>query len=272
MLGFNQNMRFLTRIPVFLATLAMLAQGGRAQNYGSANDGGLNLQPQSEQILALANQARAQAGMGRLQWDAALAAAALKHCQLMAAEGPIAHRYGGEADLSERAAQAGAHFDVIEENVAIGPSATSIHEGWMESKGHRENLLSPEVDRVGVAIVAARGVLYAVADYSHAVRQMSAAHVEARIAALLRPSGVTVLQDPGAARAACTADNGMPRVSGAMQPHFIQRWQDADLSRLPQDLVNQLRTGRYRAAGVGSCAAQDTGGAFTAYRVAVILY
>ena len=34
-----------------------------------------------------------------------------------------------------------------------------------ELPGHRTNLLNPEVDRVGVAVVATRGVLYAVADY-----------------------------------------------------------------------------------------------------------
>jgi uncharacterized protein YkwD len=50
-----------------------------------------------------------------------LAAAARRHCLRMAAEGPISHRYEGEPDLSERAAQAGAHFSLIEENVAVGP-------------------------------------------------------------------------------------------------------------------------------------------------------
>ena len=40
----------------------------------------------------------------------------------------------------------------------------------MHSPGHRSNLLSPDVDHVGVAVVAARGVLYAVADYSRAVQ------------------------------------------------------------------------------------------------------
>src|SRR5579862_6923282 len=83
--------------------------------------GAANQQAAAEQVFVLANQARMQAGVGRLQWDPALAAAALKHCLRMAQEGPIAHRYGGEADLSARAAQAGAHFSVIEENVAIGP-------------------------------------------------------------------------------------------------------------------------------------------------------
>jgi hypothetical protein len=231
-----------------------------------------NLHAESGQVFALANQARAQAGVGQLQWDSALAAAALQHCLRMAAEGPIAHRYGGEADLTERAAQAGAHFSVIEENVAIGPSASAIHEEWMQSPGHRQNLLSPDVDHVGVAIVAARGVLYAVADYSRAVQQLSSSQVEARVAALVRPSGVSILSDPSVARAACRADEGMPRGSGSMQPRFIMRWQDTDLSHLPSQLADHLATGRYHAAAVGSCQAQVDEGSFTAYRIAVILY
>ncbi len=252
---------------LLVAVAAGLAVRARAQA-----DGQGNLRAASEQVFALANQARARAGVGRLEWDPALAAAALKHCQRMAAEGPIAHRYGGEADLSDRAAQAGAHFSVIEENVAIGPSADAIHEEWMQSPGHRQNLLSPEVDHVGVAIVAARGVLYAVADYSRAVQQMGASQVEAQVTALVRASGVTILQDPSVARAACTMDDGMPRASGGMQPRFIMRWQDADLSHLPQQLVGRLQTGRYRAADVGACSAQGVEGSFTAYRIAVILY
>ena len=253
---------------VVSAVWAASAQVLWAQMAGSAG----NMQAAAEQVFALANQARMQAGVGRLQWDPALAAAALKHCQRMAAEGPIAHRYGGEPDLSERASQAGAHFSVIEENVAIGPSPDAIHEEWMQSPGHRQNLLSPEVDRVGVALVAARGVLYAVADYSRAVQQLSVPQIEARVAALVRPSGVSILQDPSAARAACTVDNGLPRATGGMQPRFVMRWQDADLSHLPQELVQHLEAGTYRAADVGACPAQVSEGSFSAYRIAVILY
>jgi hypothetical protein len=255
---------------VIVAGLAMVA---RAQTYGQPMNGAsTDTQQQAERIFALANQARAQAGVGRLTWDSALANAAMKHCQRMAAEGPISHRYGGELDLGDRAAQAGAHFSVIEENVAIGPSADSIHAQWMGSEGHRENLLSPEVDHLGVAVVAARGVLYAVADYSRSVQQINPAQVEARVAAMLRPSGVTILSDPSAARAACAQDEGMPRATGGMQPRFIMRWQDPELTQLPQELVQHLETGKYRAADVGSCPAQGQEGSFTAYRLAVILY
>jgi hypothetical protein len=223
----------------------------------------------AEQLYALANEARATAGAGRLQWDPALAAAALKHCQRMVAEGPIAHRYGGEPDLTERAGQAGAHFSLIEENIAIGPDAAAVHDGWMHSPDHRANLLNPAVDRVGVAVVASHGVLYAVADYSRAVPALTQAQVEAAFAGLLRASGVMVLRDTTGARAYCASAG---RYQGSDPPSFLMRWQNADVTHLPQPLVDELVTGRYRKAEVGSCPAQDVNGAFTVYRVAVLLY
>ena len=255
---------------VFLAAVSALAAAQVVAQMPYQGSG--NMRAEAEQIFALANEARIQAGVGRLDWDPALAAAALRHCERMAEEGPISHRYGGEPDLSERAAQAGAHFSVIEENVAIGPSADAIHEEWMQSPGHRANLLSPDVDRVGVAVVAVRGVLYAVADYSRGVEQLSAAQVEARVAALVRVSGVAILRDPSVARAACATDEGMPRGEGGLMPRFVMRWQAGDLTELPKELSDKLASGNYRQAAVGSCPAQGSQGGFAAYRVAVVLY
>src|ERR1039457_1698952 len=108
----------------------------------------------------------------------------------MAAEGPISHRYNGEPDLTSRAGQAGAHFSLIEENIAVGSYPATIHQRWMESPGHRSNLLNPQVDRVGIAVVAANGVIYAVADYARVVQVLNPTQVEAAIAALLRPRGL----------------------------------------------------------------------------------
>jgi hypothetical protein len=142
----------------------------------------------------------------------------------------------------------------------------------MQSPGHRANLLSPDVDRVGVAVVATRGVLYAVADYSRGVEQLSATQVEAQVAALIRVSGVAILRDPGAARSACATDEGMPRGDGGLMPRFVMRWQAGDLTELPKALADKLASGNYRQAAVGSCTAQGARGSFTAYRVAVILY
>jgi hypothetical protein len=262
-------MKIFLRTFLLAALAALVAAQIAAQ---SSPDARGNLAAEAEEIRAMANQARAQAGVGRLEWDQSLATAALAHCERMAAEGPISHQYRGEPDLSARAAQAGAHFSVIEENVAIGPSADRIHEEWMQSPGHRANLLSPDVDRVGIAVVAARGVLYAVADYSRAVEQLSATQVEARVAALIRVSGVAILRDPSLARQACATDEGMPRAAGGEMPRFVMRWQAADLTQLPQALADRLASGNYRQAAVGSCPAQVAQGAFSAYRVAVLLY
>jgi hypothetical protein len=254
-----------------LATcLAMLTPVARAQEFAVAGMGGARTIPADAwQIVQLANQARAAAGAGSLRWDAALAEAARQHCLRMAAEGPISHRYGGELDVAGRAGQAGAHFSVIEENVAVGPSAGTIHEEWMHSPGHRQNLLSADVDSVGVALVASRGVLYAVADYSRAVPVLTAAQVEATVAGLVKTSGIAILHDPTAAREYC-AQSKTP--GGSHQPAFLMQWQDADLSQLPRALTERLASGRYAQAAVGSCAPQGVDGAFTVYRVAVVLY
>jgi hypothetical protein len=240
----------------------ILGQSAVAQGYQSARQ-----QAAQEQLFALANQSRAAQGVGPLQWDPALAAAALQHCRRMAVEGPISHRYGGEPDLTARAGQAGAHFSLIEENVAVGSYPATIHQGWMDSPGHRSNLLNPQVDRVGIAVVDANGVIYAVADYGRAVEVLTPTQVEAAIAGLLRSRGIMVQKETADARAYCS--NGAKNPS---QPGFLMRWQNPDLTQLPQQLANQLGRGMYRKAAVGSCPPQGVEGAFTTYRVAVLLY
>jgi hypothetical protein len=231
-----------------------------------------DLQPEAEQLMALANQARAAAGAPPLRWDSALAEAARKHTLRMVAEGPIAHQYPGELNVSERAGLAGAHFDLIEENVAVGPTSTVIHDGWMQSKEHRENMLNPEVDSVGIAVVASRGVLYATADYSRDVPALTREQVESRVSELIQSAGVKVVADRSLARAACIMDNGMPRSAGTMQPTFIMRWERSDLKHLPKQLVDHLASRQFTEAAVGGCDAHSDNGTFTSYRIAVLLY
>jgi hypothetical protein len=226
----------------------------------------------AEQLFAMANETRAQEGRGRLQWDQALADAAMKHCMRMAAEGPISHRYGGEPDLSARAGEAGAHFSLIEENIAVGSYPSRIHQGWLDSPGHRANLLNPEIDRIGIAVVAAQGVLFAVADYEKAVPVLTLPQLESRVAGLLQNKGVAIRRDATDARAACRLDHGLPSLIGSDSPQFVMRWQGADTDVLPPRLLETLSSGKYRQAAVGSCPARDAEGSFTVYRFAVLLY
>lgn len=252
---------------VALSVQALLAQTPGASNSQTSN--AQVLPPQAEQLFALANQTRATQGLGTLAWDPALAAAALQHCKRMVTEGPISHRYGGEPDLTSRAGQAGAHFSLIEENIAVGANPANIHNAWMNSPGHRANLLSPDIDRVGIAVMQSGEVIFAVADYSRGVQALTQAQVEAHFADMLKARGLTIVKDESQARAYCASSG---RFTGADAPGFLMRWQNPDISQLPQGLAARVASGDYHRAAVGSCPAQDVEGAFTIYRVAVLLY
>lgn len=270
-MGSNRGMKIACKTLAWIGILGAAVLGGTsatAQNVqsGRVHDG------DAEQLFALANLERMHAGLAVLKWDPALAEAARQHCLLMAKEGPISHRYGGEQSLTERAAAAGAHFSLIEENVAVGPSADAINEEWMHSPPHRANLLNPAVDRIGTAVVAARGTLYAVSDFSTAVQQLSQTEIEGRVASLIRVSGVAILPNPAQAREACQTDRGMPKSRPGMQPRFLMRWQSSSLDALPKVLSQKLASGEYRDASVGSCRPEGTQDSFAAYRVAVLLY
>jgi hypothetical protein len=253
-------------VSLTLAASMLLAQTG------SLNGNPTTIPPESWQIVQLVNLARAEAGAGPLQWDAALAEAARQHCMRMTAEGPIEHQYEGESAVGERAGRAGAHFSLIAESVAVGSTPADIHGQWMRSPDDRTNLMNRQVDRLGVAIIASRGALYVVADYGRAVSALTQSQVEAAIAGLLRHSGIAVLRDTTAARAACVTDRRLSRSEAGPQPGFVFRWQDSELTHLPQALMDRLTSPQYSQAAVGSCPAQDVSGAFTTYRVAVLLY
>jgi hypothetical protein len=221
------------------------------------------------QLFALANQTRASYGLGSLKWDPTLAADALQHCFRMAQGRSISHQYRGEPDVTARASQAGAHFSLIEENIALGPYASGIHTGWMNSPGHRANLLNPAIDRVGIAVLALNGTLYAVADYAHAVPVLTQVQVEAAFAGLLNARGLSILRDPSSARALCASSGSFRPTDGA---NFLMRWLGSDVTQLPAELARRVASGEYRQAAVGSCPSQSVNSGFTAYRVAVLLY
>jgi len=266
----------LSRKRLCVILIALAAVGGafmRAQDVA----GPAAQKSQEQALVELANKERQQAGLKPLAWDAGLAAAAHAHAVRMAAEGPISHRYGGEPDLPQRAAAAGAHFSLIEENIAIGNSPLQIHQGWMNSQGHHDNLLNPKIDRIGVALVPTNGVLYAVADYAQGVAQMSNSAVEASVAKIIQAKGLTLLADSAAARQYCAQGSSSDRGTGSgMRPRFLMRWQSADITNLPPQMAQALASGQFKQASVGACPLQSDSASgapvFSGYRVAVLLY
>ncbi len=220
-------------------------------------------------LFAAANAERAQHGIRALRWDESLYRAAGAHAIQMAQRQSISHQYQGEPELSSRARQAGARFSVVAENVAEAPTAVRIHDAWMQSPGHRANLLDPRLDSVGIRVLSRNGQLYAVQDFDRSVADLSLEQQENAVAALLESTAaIGVMPSTQEARRTCAMSSGY---AGSATPGFIMRYTAAGLDRIPDELQDRLATGRYRTASVGACVVTGAQN-FTAYNIAVLLY
>ncbi len=90
------------------------------------------------------NQARQMAGLDRLEPDPRLAAAAGLHARDMARRHRMSHRGAGGSTPFRRIEDQGYSFRRAGENVARGQDTiASVMDDWMNSPGHRRNILGP---------------------------------------------------------------------------------------------------------------------------------
>ena len=224
----------------------------------------------SEQYLFnAANAERIQRGLQPLRWNANLYRAAHAHAEEMAARASISHQYPGEPELAERGRASGARFSLISENVAEAPTAVMIHDAWMNSPGHRANLLDPKVDSVGISVIRRDGQLYAAQDFDRSVATLSLAQQESTVGALVEAAApVELLDASDDGHRTCSMDTGY---AGQRRPWFIMRYTAGDLTRLPDALKTELATGKYHQAMIAACNAHQVQ-AFSTFNIAVMLY
>lgn len=218
-------------------------------------------------LLDATNRERAAAGLHALKWDDALAAAARQHSQLMARENLLSHQLPGEPTLDQRAAQAGAKYAMVAENVAIGPDLEEIHDGWMHSPGHRRNILNAGLTAIGIGTTRGSGGFFAVQDFSREVADLSLAQQEEKVVSLLKGTDLSTVNVTEDARKTCGMDRGYAGDSVL----YIVRFEVTDLSKLPDELLQKIKSRGYRKGAVGACQGGNAGG-FTRYRIAVLLY
>jgi uncharacterized protein YkwD len=134
-------------------------------------------------VLALINQARAQAGLPAYTVSSGLDLSASRHNQLMAAGCGLSHQCPGEPALGARETAAGVQWTAAGENIgeggpvagttaAITAMAVGLTQDMLNEKppddGHRLNLLSSSFTHVGIAIVrSASGTVWLTQDFSN---------------------------------------------------------------------------------------------------------
>lgn len=114
------------------------------------------------EVVALTNQQRTAKGMPPLTEDPALTQAAQDHACDMAQSQRMSHSGSDGSTLPTRMNRAGYTFGEAAENVAAGyADAASVMAGWMNSHGHRRNILDRTLRDIGVGVArGSDGMLY----------------------------------------------------------------------------------------------------------------
>ncbi len=104
-----------------------------------------------EQVVELTNEERAKFGLSPLRLNRQLETSAENHSQNMAFQDFFSHTGQDGSSISDRARAAGYSFNLIGENIGVGyTTPEAVVEGWLNSPGHRENILNPNYAEIGV--------------------------------------------------------------------------------------------------------------------------
>ncbi|GGM62649.1 CAP domain-containing protein [Dactylosporangium sucinum] len=103
------------------------------------------------EVLAIVNAERAKAGCKPLAFNAKLAAAAGKHSQDMYQRKYFSHTTPEGVDFAKRISNEGYKWSGAAENIAMGQdSPEKVMQAWMNSEGHRANILNCGLKDLGV--------------------------------------------------------------------------------------------------------------------------
>lgn len=121
-----------------------------------------------DEINRLINVERGKNGCSALTVNAQLTQAARDHSAWMAQTGTFSHTGSGGSSFVDRAKAAG-YAQPSAENIAYGyRTASEVVNGWMNSSGHRANIVNCKSKTVGVGVVLkADGTPYYTQDFGY---------------------------------------------------------------------------------------------------------
>jgi uncharacterized protein YkwD len=122
----------------------------------------------SEQLIfELTNAFRAANSLSKLTWNDKLAGAARSHSQDMADRNFFDHINPDGKGPTDRAEALGYSWKAYAENISSGyQNAVSAVDGWINSPGHRGNLLTTTCNEIGVGWIES-GESYGTQDFGN---------------------------------------------------------------------------------------------------------
>ncbi|PTH85499.1 hypothetical protein C9J60_24905 [Streptomyces sp. A244] len=121
---------------------------GSGAGSGSGSGGG----PEA-QVLVLVNEERAAAGCSPVTANDRLTRAADDYSDVMASSGVMSHTGPDGSTMTTRVEAAGYRWSTLGENIARGQAdAAAVMKSWMNSPGHRANILNCSFKELGVGV------------------------------------------------------------------------------------------------------------------------
>lgn len=147
-----------------LAAAALTGAAGAAHldrpvRGSSSVSAGIQSSSAASEVIRLTNSARSQNGYAALVEDGALSEAAAVRAREIARS--FSHTRPSGASFSSALSESGVSYLRAGENIASGQkSASEVVNAWMNSPGHRANILNSSYSRIGSASVNIDGTLY----------------------------------------------------------------------------------------------------------------
>lgn len=105
------------------------------------------------QMFALVNEERQKSNLKPLILDTALTTVARNYSNDMLTRGYFSHYNPEGLSPFDRLAKADISFSAAGENLALAPTVEFAMQGFLNSPGHRANILSPDFGRIGIGVV-----------------------------------------------------------------------------------------------------------------------
>lgn len=107
------------------------------------------------QMVAMVNVERIKVGLSPLRVEENITIVARAHSRDMFERQYFSHYSPEGRDVGYRAREGGIEYSLIGENLAYAPDVEMAHTGFMNSEGHRKNILDPAWSRIGIGVIDA---------------------------------------------------------------------------------------------------------------------
>lgn len=218
-----------------------------------------------ERLLEWVNRERTARFLAPLKFSPDFRTLAREHSRDMASQKNLTHFSSSGKSHLDRVVDAGLYFIEIGENVAASDTfdAEFIHQGFMESSEHRDNILSPQYDTVGIGVIYSSDRQYYITqdfsqelkavDMDEAEKIIKAEINEIRKKSALPPMSFHHKADAFArrqsqTRAAWKPDQNIARFFGETHIHLIK----TPVLAIPQNVSWQISRDIYEVGAVGA--------------------